>query len=132
MPHVTLLTRMLCERKFSSQVFSHKSLSSILSSGLSLHLVEASPALSSTQEKTLRGVATTVIDGELLSWCAIYEFQGLILSQVMLLSIQPYLTRHAHWRVITKRKCHGTKEYRMYPEVCFTPKLNQLCVHPQW
>ena len=37
------------------QVFSHKNLSSILTNGLSLHLVEASTALSTIQERTLQG-----------------------------------------------------------------------------
>ena len=36
------------------QVFSHKKLSSILEAGLSLYLVEASPALSTIQEATLQ------------------------------------------------------------------------------
>ena len=38
------------------QVLSYKNLSSILRGGLSLHLVEASPALSAIQEGTLQGI----------------------------------------------------------------------------
>ena len=43
------------------QVFSQKNLSSILKTGLSLHLVEASPALSAIQERTLQGACVVPV-----------------------------------------------------------------------